>query len=309
MKRKLSALLALTMVLVLAFGSISVFAANASTPKEYLKFAITKGGFAASDTNGDENGNQVVNVTTEYFEKDGGGLVKWGQIVGEGSNPNENDYGLSVNTFKQLKKSEQDRVLNYILTILQNELGYCDTQDALAGTNITSYEACAVDSTICTELYNEIGDKFGVATSLVTSIMYNAKPDYVKANKITSPFMNVMNVIMAIAGIALMAFLGFTLILDLAYLALPAFRGMLEGKSSGGDGKGGAAKLGQLVSDEAVKAISASDGGTNGSPTLIYLKKKWVSLFFFMILLVALVSGKLFNLLSSIIDLVSGFFD
>ena len=263
-----------------------------------------------SDTNGSEDGNQVLNVDTEFFEKDGGGLVKWGQIVGVGTSTHENNYGLSVNTFKQLKKSEQDRVLNYILTILQNELGYCDTQDKLAGgSNANSYEECAVDSTICTELYNEIGDKFGVATSLVTSIMYNAKPDYVKANKITSPFMNVMNVIMAIAGIALMAFLGFTLILDLAYLALPAFRGMLEGKSSGGDGKGGAAKLGQLVSDEAVKAISASDGGTNGSPTLIYLKKKWVSLFFFMILLVALVSGKLFNLLSSIIDLVSGFFD
>lgn len=313
-KRRIFSLLALTLVLVLSFSSISVFAADPKTPEEYLWYAVQSGGFAKDKQNATTK-NAVVSETKTY-KKDNGGTCSWKDLVGAIDNTSAamTLTEANVSAFKSLTNSEQNNFMGDVFTILENEVSYAVENNKTAA-DAGNLDEVLPNSKNAESIRSQLASNYGVGTATVSAIMHNINPDFMKANKIAGPFLDVLNVILGIVGILLMAFFFLTMLLDLSYIALPMFRGMLhKDGGQGGSKEGGiTSKLGSFVSDEAVKAVEAGEGkggqGEGQNAVLFYIKKKSVSLIFFMILLVALVSGRMMSLASSVVNLVAGFFD
>ena len=154
-----------------------------------------------------------------------------------------------------------------------------------------------------------------MGSQLLASLLSETKPDYAKANQIYKPFSGPIRVILGVISILIMALLGVTMALDLAYIVIPAFQLMMSGE--GGDGNGqGAQGISKIISVEARNAVQAAEGGggaggQNGSGNKmavgLYFKARWKGLLVLGICLLYLVQGQIYSLVAMIIDLVSGF--
>lgn len=149
----------------------------------------------------------------------------------------------------------------------------------------------------------------GVGSKLMTTILSNTKPDYVTANKIWEPFSGPVGTALGLGAIVIMALLGLTIVLDLAYMVLPMARGFLEGEN----GENAASKnKSKLISHEAINAVEVAEGKGEGKSTGkvalgIYLKRRIVMLLVLGVCLLYLVSGQIFTLVGMFLDLLSGF--
>lgn len=153
----------------------------------------------------------------------------------------------------------------------------------------------------------------GVGSQLVTTLMSQTKPDFVTANRIYAPFSGTVGTILGVIAILIMAFLAITMVLDLAYIAIPAFQVFIGGE--GGNGQGGDKKK-SIISNEAIEAVRMAAGGQGGGgqsgnsnklAVSIYFKKRVLMLIVLCICLLYLVSGNIFALVGALIDLLSGF--
>ena len=153
----------------------------------------------------------------------------------------------------------------------------------------------------------------GVGSQLVTTLMSQTKPDFVTANRIYAPFSGTVGTILGVIAILIMAFLAITMVLDLAYIAIPAFQVFIGGE--GGNGQGGDKKK-SIISNEAIEAVQMAAGGQGGGgqsgnsnklAVSIYFKKRVLMLIVLCICLLYLVSGNIFALVGALIDLLSGF--
>lgn len=153
----------------------------------------------------------------------------------------------------------------------------------------------------------------GVGSQLVTTLMSQTKPDFVTANRIYAPFSGTVGTILGVIAILIMAFLAITMVLDLAYIAIPAFQVFIGGE--GGNGQGGDRKK-SIISNEAIEAVQMAAGGQGGGgqsgnsnklAVSIYFKKRVLMLIVLCICLLYLVSGNIFALVGALIDLLSGF--
>lgn len=154
----------------------------------------------------------------------------------------------------------------------------------------------------------------GVGSQLMTTLMAQTKPDYVTANRIYAPFSGTVGTILGICAILIMAFLAITMVLDLAYIAIPTFQLFIDGDGQGG-GQGGGKKK-SFISLEAMEAVQMAEGGQGGGgqsgssnklAISIYFKKRVLMLIVLGICLLYLVSGNIFALVGWLIDLLSGF--
>lgn len=153
----------------------------------------------------------------------------------------------------------------------------------------------------------------GVGSQLMTTLMSKTKPDYVTANRIYEPFSGTVGTILGIIAILIMAFLAITMVLDLAYIAIPAFQLVIDGDSNG---QGGGGKKKSFISQEAIDAVQMAVGGQGGGgqngdssklAVAVYFKKRVIMLVVLGICLLYLVSGNIFNFVGWFIDLLSGF--
>lgn len=155
--------------------------------------------------------------------------------------------------------------------------------------------------------------KEGVGSQLMTTLMAQTKPDYVTANRIYQPFSGPVGTFLGIVSVLLMAFLAMTMVLDLAYIAIPTFQLFVDGENGGGEGGKGKKSF---ISTEAMEAVQMAQGGQGGSgqsgssnklAVSIYFKKRVLMLVVLGICLLYLVSGNIFALVGMLIDLLSGF--
>lgn len=155
--------------------------------------------------------------------------------------------------------------------------------------------------------------KEGVGSQLMTTLMAQTKPDYVSANRIYQPFSGPVGTFLGIVSVLLMAFLAMTMVLDLAYIAIPTFQLFVDGENGGGEGGKGKKSF---ISTEAMEAVQMAQGGQGGSgqsgssnklAVSIYFKKRVLMLVVLGICLLYLVSGNIFALVGTLIDLLSGF--
>lgn len=249
--------------------------ANAD-PTGYMEAYITNGGGITAQSENRE----------KTYPKEGGGSYKYSELV---------EKGYVNGNFTELTSKGKENLLTDMNTYAESAVK--------ENSNITN-------QTKTTWLTN-LQQCNGVGTQLMNTILQNTKPDYATANRIYEPFSGIVGTCLALGAILIMAFLGITMVLDLSYIGIPAFRMMV-----GGDDKGGKDGKPKFISWEAVSAVTQAEGGNGGSgqdgsgnkvAVGIYFKKRVIMLIVLGVCLLYLISGQIYTLVSWILDLVSGF--
>lgn len=185
-------------------------------------------------------------------------------------------------------------------------------QSVLNWSKKNNYES-GITEEVGTNWLERIQSTSGVGSQLMTTLMSQTKPDYITANRLYAPFSGTVGTILGIVSILIMAFLAITMVLDLAYIAIPTFQLFIDGDGQNG-GQGGKKK--SFISHEAMEAVQMAEGGQGGGgqnggsnklAVSIYFKKRVFMLVVLGICLLYLVSGNIFSLVGWLIDLLSGF--
>lgn len=185
-------------------------------------------------------------------------------------------------------------------------------QSVLNWSKKNNYES-GITEEVGTNWLERIQSTAGVGSQLMTTLMSQTKPDYITANRLYAPFSGTVGTILGIVSILIMAFLAITMVLDLAYIAIPTFQLFIDGDGQNG-GQGGKKK--SFISHEAMEAVQMAEGGQGGGgqnggsnklAVSIYFKKRVFMLVVLGICLLYLVSGNIFSLVGWLIDLLSGF--
>lgn len=167
-----------------------------------------------------------------------------------------------------------------------------------------------VTSETMNSLLTILQNKAGVGSTLISSIMSQTKPDFVSANRIYAPFSGIVGTVLGLVAVLIIAFLAITMVLDIAYIAIPTFQLFVDGDG----GQGGQKK--SFISYEAMQAVQQAQGGGGGSgqdgglkkvAVFIYLKSRVLMLIILGVCILYLVSGNIFSLVGLLIDLMSGF--
>ena len=247
-----------------------------SNPTGYMETYITNGGGTTTQQD----------AMDKTYPKEGGGSYKYSELV---------EKGYVNGNFTELTSKGKENLLTDMNTYAESAVK--------ENSNITN-------QTKTTWLTN-LQQCNGVGTQLMNTILQNTKPDYATANRIYEPFSGIVGTCLALGAILIMAFLGITMVLDLSYIGIPAFRMMV-----GGDDKGGKDGKPKFISWEAVSAVTQAEGGNGGSgqdgsgnkvAVGIYFKKRVIMLIVLGVCLLYLISGQIYTLVSWILDLVSGF--
>lgn len=293
MRTKKSFLKILTSVAMAATMLFSVgLTAHASTSTEAYN-----GLCAYVGTAGDDNNKKDGEGIDKVYLLEGGGTATYADCV-------DRKTGQPTATFAKLKESAKEECL-------KDMLGYANKAVDSGSVSISSngnISAKGITEDVKTTWLQDIQNCDGVGTQLMNTLLQNTKPDYATANRIYEPFSGVVGTVLALGAILIMAFLGITMVLDLAYIGIPAFR-----LAFGGDGNG--KDKPKCISHEAISAINLAengDGGNgqNGSGKIavgIYFKKRVVMLIVLGVCLLYLIQGQIFTLVSWILNLLSGF--
>ena len=296
MKKKiLSAVMVFTMACTVLVGSTSVVLAdstyNAAVGSKYTgdyadsKYTVDKkyiksGGSDSTSTN------------------DISGTMKATELV------RENDGFLIEESFRKLTDNSQRQVikdLNASAEAVLNES--VDDNGSLTFTD-QDYQ----------NWVEQLQQQDGVGSRLISTLMANTKPDFASANRIYQPFSGTVGTILGLVAVLLMAALAIVMVLDLAYIAIPFVRNLLDGGSSD-NGNGGSGIKSKFVSWEAYNAVQqveagggngGNSGGDNKTAVGIYFKKRIIMLLILGLRLLYLVQGEIFTMVGWFMDLVSG---
>lgn len=296
-KRTFKSVFIMLLTLVCMFV-MPVMSASAATGTADAQARLEK---AIEEGKVDPNGASGLDVSGNSYDLQGGGTIKYVDVVGPPSGADSSTFkaGYVNSNFTKLTSKSQEKLLTDMNAVADGVVA--DT----SGSN-----AIVSDQTKTTWLTN-LQQCNGVGTQLMNSILQNTKPDYATANRIYEPFSGIVGTCLALGAILIMAFLGITMVLDLSYIGIPAFRMMV-----GGDDKGGKDGKPKFISWEAVSAVTQAEGGNGGGgqdgsgnkvAVGIYFKKRVIMLIVLGVCLLYLISGQIYTLVSWILDLVSGF--
>lgn len=301
MKKKRSLLCLLIMLTTLTF-SVFVSAGGGSISQaeawQHLKDSVTSGYYLGV---GNNTPYGELNFKSTQYNVSGGGYKLYGEIT---STEAEKDDIINETAFNSLTAKGKQDFLQDMLSIA-NSMVY-DTESGTATTGVTN-------DTV-TQLMNVLQTKSGMGSQLMATLLANTKPDYVTANRIYAPFSGPIGVALGLISILIMAMLGVTMALDIAYITLPMFQLVLDGDTdNGGQGGSGTKGMSRLVSAAARNAVKAENDGGNGQNGSgnkmalgVYFKYRWKSLVLLGICLLYLVQGQIYNFVAWILDLVSG---
>lgn len=257
------------------------------------------GGLQATTTYAITTEQAESNLTTGIYNKmaedkytlEGGGNISGKELFNKKSNGSSGtSYDVNEDQFKDLTKKEQQRFTTKLV----------EEANAQVGSN-------GVTSSTVTGLLQKLQTKPGMGSKLLTEILKNTKPDYVRANNIYQPFSGIVGTFLGLGAILILAILGIVIVSDVAFITLPPYRGLM-GESDGD--KKGMAKF--LVSHEATSAVREAEGSDSGQGSYkyaigIYLRRRAIALVILGICLLYLVQGQIYVFVGFIMDLVQGF--
>ena len=142
-----------------------------------------------------------------------------------------------------------------------------------------------------------------VSTIMLPLIFDSTKGDMYAAYKITSPFLNVLSVVLGVGAVGLILLLLFSTVMDLAYIGLPVWR---ETQSD----KNGKHPFG--VSYEALRTVNEVEKGIGGgdgeyrNAYLLYFKRRALTYIILAICIMYLICGGLSGIIGFVLQLVSG---
>ena len=296
MEKRMTKIFALLALMLLIFcssaTSLQVFATSVTTQEAELALSTALQAGKSSRAG-------ATSYAGKKYSYDGGGYATWTELV-DGSSPSTG-Y-LKTANFDLLTDSAKKELLSDMIAIsndcISNEVG----------------DEGGVDASTQNTWLSNLQTSAGVGTQLITTLLSSTKPDYVTANKIYQPFSGIVGTLLGLGAILIMSALALTMVVDLSYIAIPAFRMLIDGEGGdSGEGKKGKAKL---VSYEAINAVQIAEngeggqgqnGGSNKVAVGIYFKKRVIMLIILGICLLYLVQGQIFTLVGWILDLVSGF--
>lgn len=254
-------------------------------------------------------GGKNYQIQANRYTLSGGGYVVYTALWAPSADINKGG-NLFTSQFDDLTSGAKQDFLKDVFTLanaVANDTSYGKGTQANQGANTPT------DETV-TDLMTRMQQQSGMGATLLAALLQNTKPDYVAANRFYEPFSGVVGTILGVVSILLMAALGITMALDLAYITIPAFQMALGGTDNTGHGdktKG----IGGIISQEAKKAVQAADGGQGGqsgsgeykAAVGIYFKYRWKGLVLLGICLLYLVQGQIYSFVAWFIDLFSGF--
>lgn len=153
------------------------------------------------------------------------------------------------------------------------------------------------------------------SSSRLGSMMLNRlsstmQPDFIGASKVINPFQRPLGVVVGIIIMGIYMALAVTIVLDLAYIGIPAFTAFMGMDIIKQEDNKDKFNWRSIISNDAKKALKAKDGGedvSTGSAMLMYFKGR---IFFFLVFAFVsyyLVFGKMFELIGIILDFFNGF--
>ena len=268
-----------------------------------LLSSLTLGGIASTNVGAITTEQAESNLTTGIYNKmaeeeytlEGGGSVDGKQLFNKESNGSSGTtYDVNENQFQDLTKAEQQRFTTELVQHANDQVG----ENGITNSTVTG-------------LLQKLQTKKGMGSKLLTEILKNTKPDFVRGNAIYQPFSGLVGTALGLGAFLILALLGIVMVSDLAYITLPPYRALMGGGEDAGGKREGAAKF--LVSHEAVSSVVESEGSSEGSQggykyaVGIYLKRRVIALIFLGLALLYLVQGQIYTLVGYIMDLVQGF--
>jgi hypothetical protein len=316
----------LTVMTLLVASTIGAFAAPGlgqtatGAYTNLIKFVKTPWTSASQigGVSGNLSPDYMNNLQSKTYPVKDGGYYLYSELIGSTLAGNEI---VDENKFNQLTTGSKQKFLQDVFKCA-NAYAYATEKGGSSMSAITN----GANSETVGQLYTYLEGKDGMGSVLMASIMENTKPDFSSANKIYQPFSGVVGTILGLIAVVIMALLGITMALDIAYIVIPGVQLMLDGGEGGGTHTGGqpgmpgagggrGKGLSGLVSQAAKNAVQAAEGqgnqgqGGEGNKMAIgvYFKYRWLELVVLGICLLYLVSGNIYSFVAWILDLVSGF--
>lgn len=146
------------------------------------------------------------------------------------------------------------------------------------------------------KVYNFIEEQDSTTSSAVKYLRSDTSADFATASTWFKPFGSVFGVILGILSLFIFMFIGVSILIDIAYMALPGVRILLEG------GKSGKPKW---VSIEAYSSIKESEDFVQNNYKDymgLYFKKRVPSIISISVALGYLISGQIYSIIVYIID-------
>lgn len=248
--------------------------------------------------------NKIINVASNRYKMSSGGTILYVSLWNTGAAADQS-ADLFTSDFDGLTAGAKQDFLKDVFTVANAKVD-SDDINGIVGVS-------AVTSETVTDMTNVMQQQTGMGASLLASLLQNTKPDYTTANRIYEPFSGVVGTILGIIAIVIMAALGITMALDLAYITIPAFQMAMGGSDEQGNGAKGKG-IGGFISQEAKSAVKAADGGQGGqsgdgsykAAVGIYFKYRWKGLVLLGVCLLYLVQGQIYSFVAWFIDLFSG---
>ena len=152
-------------------------------------------------------------------------------------------------------------------------------------------------SQIKNKTYNFIAKQDTTTSAAVKYLRSDASTDFAEAASWFKPFGSVAGVILGVLSLFIFMFLGLSILIDVAYMALPPFRLMI---SNGRDEKP------KFISTEAYSSVKKSESTMTGEYyegyMSIYFKRRVSSIILMSIALGYLISGQIYDIIVYIID-------
>lgn len=251
--------------------------------------------------------DKIIDVASNRYKMSSGGTILYVSLWNTDAAADQS-ADLFTNDFDDLTTIAKQDFLKDVFTVATAKVDADDVNNVV-GVGAVTHETV-------TDMTNVMQQQTGMGANLLASLLQNTKPDYTTANIIYEPFSGVVGTILGIITILIMAALGITMALDLAYITIPAFQMAMGGSDESGNGTKGKG-IGGIISQEAKAAVKAADGGQGGqsgdgsykAAVGIYFKYRWKGLVFLGGCLIYLVHGQIFSFIAWFIDLFNGFLE
>lgn len=205
------------------------------------------------------------------------------------ANPNFLDYNydsssstvnvtVNMNDYNKLSSKNKQAVMQYALDGIYNS---------------------QISKTNRNKIYNALCKQDETTSSLVRQLSTDVTADFGHAYEYFKPFSGPLGILLGLIAFVIFILLGFTLLLDIAYITLPFFQDWLSKDD-------GTAKYVSLEASNAVKEQASKAGTEYVNPLGIYLKSKVKQYIAIFICLLYLLSGQIYTLLANFMDYFSG---
>lgn len=145
-----------------------------------------------------------------------------------------------------------------------------------------------------------------VSSVMLPMIFESTKGDMYQAYKITSPFLELLSIVLGVGAVILILLLLFSTVMDLAYIGLPVWREAQQNKN-GNNGKNpfGVSYEALTTVKEVEKGLGGGDGGYRNA-YLLYFRRRALTYIILAICIMYLICGGLSGIIGFVLSLVSG---